>query len=184
MAEHKLFNLSRFKESIKTGVLKVKAAQPSDPAEDLFTFALGLCVAVKKVLFEKSETVFSSEPDIEKKLIIQFMRRMRIDGMEKFNQTTFLSVVHFYKDAAALASNAPAGVLIVYIERKFVPEMLRLLKYPYIDYDEDAEVLDGIGAIANLIAGQFKKELVRLGHADLEMSHFKSSVNSVANGIE
>ena len=184
MANFNLFELSNFKELIKNSVLKTKIVHQSDHAEDLFTIALGLCAAVKKIYFERSEDVFSCEPVIEKTLIIQFMRRMRIDGMEKFNQTTFVSAVHFYKDAAAAASNLPIGVLIVYIERKFVPEMLRLFKYPYIDYDDDTEVLDGIGAIANLIAGQFKKELVHLGYPDLEMFHFKSYINSVANGVE
>ena len=112
------------------------------------------------------------------------MQRMRVEAMEKFNQTTFCSFIHFYKDAAALQANEFAGFLLVYIERIFVPEMLRILKYPYIDYDNDDEVLDGTGAIVNLIAGQFKKELARLGYADLEMSHFKSYVNTIANGVD
>ncbi|MBI4309333.1 MAG: hypothetical protein HY591_03270 [Candidatus Omnitrophica bacterium] len=178
------FNVFKVKESIKNSILKIKTVPDSNHAEDLFTMSLALCAGVKRIFFEKSEAVFSNEPVIEKKLIIQFMQRMRIDGMEKFDQTTVLSAVHFYKDAADLASSLPAGVMIVYIERKFVPEMLRLFKYPYIDYDDDTEVLDGAGAIVNLIAGQFKKELGRLGYADLQMSPFKSYINSSVNGVE
>ena len=179
MAENP-FDLSKFKAAFKSSDLK----NQEDNSEALFTMSLALCASVKKVFFEKSETKFSSEPIVEKKLIIQFMQRMRIDAMEKFNQTTFFSVVHFYKDTAALEKNTPVGVLIVYIERKFVPEMLRLLKYPYIDYDNDNEVMDGAGSIVNLIAGQFKKELARLGYADLEISPFKSYVNTVADGVD
>ncbi len=155
-----------------------------DYSEPLFTMALALAAAVKKVFYEKSEQKFSSEPTIEKRAIIQFVNRMRIDAMEKFNTTTFLSVIHYYKDNAALKNNEPIGLIIVYIERTFVPEMLRLFKYPYIDYDDDDEVLDGIGAISNLIAGYFKKELARLGYADLEMSHFRTAINSVLDGVE
>ncbi|MBI3601981.1 MAG: hypothetical protein HY209_03715 [Candidatus Omnitrophica bacterium] len=151
---------------------------------ELLTMARALSMAVKKVFFEKSETRFSGEPIIEEKRITQFVNRMRVDAMEKFNVTTFLSAVHYYKDTAALEKNDPVGLIVVYIERTFVPEMLRLLRYPYIDYDHDDEVLDGAGAIANLIAGYFKKELSRLGYIDLEMSHFKSAINSVLDGIE
>ncbi len=155
-----------------------------DDSEATFVMALGLTVAVKKVFFEKAEARFSDEPAIERQLITQFMQRMRVDAMQKFNQTTFFSAVHFYKDVASLDRNAPLGLIIVFIERKFVPEMLRLLKYPYIDYDDDDEVLDGTGAIANLIAGQFKKELIGLGYKDMEMSPFKSHINTVGNGVE
>jgi hypothetical protein len=178
-----LFDLSKFKESIK-GSLGSKPLDKGAHGEALFTMSLALTAAVKKVFFEKSETKFSAEPVSEKKPIIQFVQRMRVEAMEKFNQTTFFSVIHFHKDVAAMQANDPIGFIIVYIDRKFVPEMLRMLKYPYIDYDEDSEVLDGTGAIANLIAGQFKKELTRLGYADLEMSHFKSFINTAANGVE
>lgn len=178
------FDLSKLKEAIKKSALKAKTPAEAEHAERLFTMALALSAATKKVFFEKSDLKFSSEPLIEKKPIIQFMQRMRVEAMEKFNQTTFFSVVHFYKDVAGLQANDPVGFLIAYIERTYVPEMLRLLKYPYIDYDDDDEVLDGTGAIVNLIAGQFKKELIRLGYVDLEMSHFKSFINTFVNGIE
>ena len=121
---------------------------------------------------------------VEIKSIDQFMRRMRVDGVKKFEAATFLSVVNLYKNAAAVDAGDPLGVVIVYIERMSVPEVLRLLKYPYVDYDNDPEVLDGIGAIANLIGGYFKKELAGLGYPDLEMSHFRSYVNSLAEGID
>jgi len=183
MVTSPLFDLAKFKEFAKDALQKKNVARP-DQSEELFTMALALSAAVKKVFFEKSESKFSSEPVIGKNAIIQFVNRMRVDAREKFNSTTLLSMVHFYKDSAALEKDDPIGLIIVYIEREFVPEVLRLLKYPYIDYDNDDEVLDGIGTITNLIAGYFKKELNRLGYIDLEMSAFKSAVNTVLDGVE
>ena len=178
-----LFNLAKFRELAREG-LQQRYLLSGDHSEDLFTMTLSLSAAVKKVFFEKSENKFSSEPVIGKKIIIQFVNRMRVDAMEKFNSTTLLSMVHFYKNSAALEKNDPVGLIIVYIERDFVPELLRLLKYPYIDYENEIEVLDGIGTITNLIAGYFKKELARLGYIDLEMSAFKSAMNTVLDGVE
>lgn len=177
------FDLGKFKELAKEG-LSNKSVMASDRSEERFTMALALSAAIKKVFFEKSEQKFSSEPIVEKKPIVQFVNRMRIDAMEKFNATTFLSAVHYYKDTVAMGKDIPTGLIIVYIERTFVPEMLRLFKYPYIDYDNNDEVLDGIGAIANLIAGSFKIELGRLSYIDLEMSHFRSAINTVLDGIQ
>jgi len=184
MADSNLFSdLAKFKELAKQG-LSDKLVPKPDQSEEIFTMSLALSAAVKKVFFERSELKFSSEPAIERKPIVQFVNRMRIDAMEKFNSTTFLAAVHYYRNAQAMTKEPPLGVVIIYIERTFVPEMLRLFKYPYIDYDNDDEVLDGIGAIANLIAGFFKIELGRLGYIDLEMSHFRSAINSVLDGLE
>ncbi len=177
------FDLARFKELSKKS-LSDKPVIRNDHGEEIFTISLALSAAVKKVFFERSELKFSAEPVIEKKPIVQFVNRMRIDAMEKFNKTTFLSCVYYYKDQVTFQKHIPVGVLIVYIERKYVPEMLRLFKYPYIDYDNDDEVLDGIGAISNLIAGYYKKELARLGYIDLEMSPFKSAINTVLDGVD
>lgn len=175
--------LPRFRQ-IANEYLSTKAKVKHDHSEDLFTMALALSAATKKVFFEKSEQKFSSEPNIELRSVIQFVNRMRIDAMEKFNTATMLSVVHYYKDNVSLEKNEPTGLIIVYIEKTFVPEMLRLFKYPYIDYDNNDEVLDGIGAITNLIAGYFKKELARLGYIDLEMSPFRSAINTILDGVE
>ena len=64
-----------------------------------------------------------------------------------------------------------------------LPEFLRLLQYPYIDYDNDHDVKDGCGTIANLIAGQYKREVGAMGYKDLMMSHFESFITA-PEGVE
>lgn len=185
MSDSKPLDINELKNLVKLNAPKTILSKNSgNNSEALFTLALALTAAIKKIFYERAEAKFSQEPIIDKKPIIQFVKRMRIDAMEKFNQTTIFSVVHYYKDVDHLERNLPIGCIIIYIEKKFVPELLRLLKYPYIDYDDEAEVKDGCGAISNLIAGQFKKEFIALGYKDLEMSHFKSFINNVQDGID
>ncbi len=178
------------KHSLSWSIQKIKEAfaeKPITPAEHasaLIDMSIALSVAIKKVFLKKSKTRFSEDPLIAKKGIVSFSGRLRIDAMEKFNQTTIMSVVHYFKDQAHLKGNKPAGLLIIYLERNFVPEMLRLLQYPYIDSDDDRDVFDGSGAIINLIAGHFKNELKVLGYEDLEMSHFQSFINKVPQGVD
>src|SRR5690242_1051815 len=92
-----LFDLKKFRELAKEGLSDKVVTKKGDRTEEVFTMSLALAAAVKKVFFKRSELKFSSEPKIEKPPIIQFVNRMRIDAMEKFNATTFLSAVHFYK---------------------------------------------------------------------------------------
>jgi len=174
------------KEILRNSVVKQKINTLKDYYdESLFTLALSLSAAVKKMFFEKSERKFSAEPLLEKKLIIHFLDRMRIDGLEKFNNPAVFSVIHLYASSKDLEKRInPLGVLIVYVEKTYLPELLRHLKYPYVEYDDDDEVKDGCGAICNLIAGSWKREISNLGYIDLEISYFESYINTNINGIE
>lgn len=155
-----------------------------DHSSALFTMSLALAVAVRKIFREKATLSFSREPIIEKKLVTRFMRRMRVDPMEKFNAPTVVSAIQFYKNRKDMDLNEPAGVLLVYVEVAFLSRLLRLLDYPEIDDDEEEEAEDACGALCNIIAGYFKNELISLGYAPLEMTSFESHINSVVNGVD
>ncbi len=73
--------------------------------------------------------------------------------------------------------------MIVYLEKEFLPEFLRLLQYPYIDSDDEMEVKDGCGTLVNLIAGQYKREMADLGYKDVMMSPFESYINTAMDGV-
>ncbi len=182
MAEEKKNSLVWSLQKIKEAFTE-KPVSRAEHASNLIDMSVALSVAVKKVFFEKSRTMFSEDPVIQKKGIVAFSGRLRIDAMEKFNQTTIMSVVHYFLNQEDLDKNKPVGLLIIYLERSYVPEMLRLLQYPYIEFDDDRDVTDGSGAIINLIAGHFKNELKALGYEDLEMSHFQSFINKVPMGV-
>lgn len=93
------------------------------------------------------------------------------------------SVLEFAADEQGVEKKVYMVTLVVYLERKFLPEFLRLLQYPYIDSDDDTEVKDGCGTLVNIIAGQYKKEMANLGYKDLMMSPFESGINTAADGV-
>jgi len=171
------------KDIVRQESAKMNLRSFSVEGESAFTLALALSAAVKKIFYEKSGTVFSNEPKLEKKLITQFVHRMRVDAMEKFNATTAFSVVQFAANDETLEKQAYLITLVVYLEQKFLPEFLRLLQYPYIDSDDETEVKDGCGTLCNLIAGQYKREITALGYKDLMMSPFENYINTAADGV-
>jgi len=173
----------KYGKSAKFGYAKRKILLREDHSSALFTMSLALAVAVRKIFREKSSLKFSKEPLIEKKPITNFMKRMRVDPMEKFNAPTVVSVIHFYKNMEEMDRGKPSGVLLTYIEIAHIMSLLRLLDYPDIDEDEEEEVEDACGAICNIIGGYFKAELHALGYPQLEMSSFESYINSVINGV-
>jgi hypothetical protein len=106
-----------------------------------------------------------------------------VDAMEKFNSATVFSVIGFAATEEGLEKQECQMTMIVYLEKTFLPEFLRLLQYTYVDFDDDMEVKDGCGTLANLIAGQYKKEMANLGYKDFVMSTFDSYINTAVNGI-
>lgn len=149
----------------------------------LFTMSLALAVAVRKIFREKAEIKFTREPLIEKKPITHFMRRMRIDPMEKFNSPAVVSYILFYKNRKEMDLEKPTGLLLSYIELSYLTHLLKVLDYPEIDDDDEEQVEDACGAVCNIIAGYFKNELIALGFPALEMTAFESYINSVVNGV-
>ncbi len=179
------FDINQVRDWIKSIISRLKLNIPQNNSEASFTMSLALSAAAKKTFYEKAEIKFSAEPVISKHPIVHFKGSMRIDALEKFNNPTVFSYVHFYKNFKAMQQGAdPLGVVIIYVEKVYLPELLRLLHYPYVDSEDDSSVKDGCGALVNLIAGHFKKELINLGYQDMEMSHFKSYINLNLDGVE
>ena len=138
--------------------------------------------SVKKI-FEKRGVKLSTKPMLEKKPIIEFMRRMRVFGMEKFPNPTYISTINFYLSKKDLEKQTTIGVVALYIEQEFMDKLIKMLQYPQIDEDDEEQVKDACGAICNLICGQFKADLSLMGYWNLEMSFFSSYRNSALMGI-
>ncbi len=155
-----------------------------DNAQELFTQAIHLAEVVKKILKNTGRVNLSSNPFLERKSIVEFMGRMRIFGMEKFDNPTYIAVVNYYADRQNLEQKKALGALVCYVEQDYVARLVRLLQYPRLEDDEDEEALkDASGTLCNLFAGQFKSEISKLGYIELQMSAFESFRNSSESGV-
>ncbi len=132
---------------------------------------------------ERGELNFSSFTK-EKKKIIDSEGRMRADGMEKFShEPTYVSAVNYFTNATDMSRDKALGALIVYVEQAYLPQLMKLLKYPPVDDESEDAMLDCCGTLSNIIAGRFKSEISQAGYIELEMSHFVNYRNSAFNGV-
>ncbi len=153
------------------------------PSSSLYGLTLLLSAAVRNMIQLKGGYDFTGEPVFVEKKIVQFHRRMRVDGLEKFGARTVFSAVKFYTSVETMERDEALGVLVVFVEADYLSRLLWSLDYPRIDEDDDAAILDGCGTLANLIAGYFVKEIYDAGYIHLQMSHFESYINTAVNGI-
>ena len=82
-----------------------------------------------------------------------------------------------------LAKKKTLGALVVYVEEDYVADLLRMLKYPQVDLNNDDALKDACGTLANIIAGRFKSEMIAHGFAALVMSPFTNYRNSALEGV-
>ena len=151
---------------------------------NLERFAGLLETGVTNLFFERGELNFSAPIAKEKKKIIDSDGRMRADGMEKFsNEPTYVSAVNYYANGKDLERDKALGTLVVYVEQEYLPQLMKLLKYPPIDDESEDAMLDSCGTLANIIAGRFKSEVSQAGFIELEMSHFMNYRNHSFNGV-
>ncbi|MBF0618597.1 MAG: hypothetical protein HQL19_00335 [Candidatus Omnitrophica bacterium] len=152
--------------------------------QELFQCALILSIAVKKMLQVKGGIYLSADPEPKEKNIVQFEKRMRVDGLEKFGDRTAFSTVFFCRDKEHLERHAAVGSFTIFIPVNYISKLLWQMEYPRIDEEDDMMVLDACGTVANLVAGYFVKEMMDMGYVHLEMSHFESYINTAVDGVE
>lgn len=152
--------------------------------KDLEKFADILIKGVAALFMERGEINFTKPAEKVLSPIIEYQGKIQADGMEKFkNEATYVSTVNYYLNAADMAKNKAVGALIVYVEQTYMPKIMKLLKYPPVDDENENALLDSCGTLCNILAGRFKSEIVSAGYLELEMSHFSTYRNSAVPGV-
>ena len=151
---------------------------------ELKNFADLLCQTVTQLFIDRGDIKFSKEPEIVKKDIIEYQGKMRADGMEKFNSPTYVSTLNYYVNAKDMENNKALGALVVYIEQSFMAILMKKLKYPTVDDENEEALKDSCGTLCNIIGGAFKSAISQKGYRELEMSHFLTYRNTASKGVD
>ncbi|HBG61484.1 MAG: hypothetical protein A2Y03_06130 [Omnitrophica WOR_2 bacterium GWF2_38_59] len=154
--------------------------QGTDP---FYVQALLLSEVVKRTLEQRAGIELSDHPEIVKVPIVDFMRKMRVWGLDKFKENTFISTVNMYRSKDDMDKDKVLGAIVLYMEGEFIPFLFKRLGYPDIDDQNEQDIEDAIGTFCNLIAAKFKQGIIQIGYKELEMSHFSSYQDQVPGGV-
>jgi len=152
--------------------------------DDFYIQALMLSKVIKRIFERKAKLELSRKPYFVLKPITEFMKRLRVSRLDKFEEKTYISTINYYKDEKALLNHVPVGALIIYIGETYLIDLIKKMDYPEVDIDDSEALEDACGTFCNLIAGNFKSGLTQLGYVELVMSHFTGYQNEVLNGVE
>ncbi len=156
---------------------------PSHQTKELFYLAILLTNEIRDLLKERGTIKLSGRPSMKKKPITEFGRRMRIDGLEKFNGPTFIAAINFYLNLRYMLKEKPVGAIVIYVEEEYLPIFLEQFNYPAVDVLDEEVLKDACGTLCNVMAGRFKLAIAKSGYQELEMSPFVAFRNNSVNGI-
>ena len=145
----------------------------------------GAFMAAMGQMLEKMGAISpSEEPKIEESEIIEYDGKMRVSGMEKFNNSSFLSVVNFYLNQGDMQRQKPKGALVLFFEAENTSKFLKAFGMRFADDEDDKSLMDACGQVCEAVAAEFKTELTRKGFVDLVVSKPRNYKNNVIEGID
>lgn len=139
---------------------------------------------IQEAIQSKSMQVFSQDPVIAQREIIEYDSRMRVFPMEKFNGPCYITVVNYYLTDQDLKNHNAYGAFVLYIEEECAGKLLKSLGHKGFDEDDEETVLDICSEFCKLLASNYKNELKNLGYKDLVMSDPLKYHNVVPEGVE
>ncbi|MCA9401611.1 MAG: chemotaxis protein CheX, partial [Candidatus Omnitrophica bacterium] len=146
-----------------------------------------LSTSIMSVVDETFKTMcnlsFTSEPKFGESEIIEYESRMRVFGLEKFNGPCYVTVINFFLDDKKLQQEDPCGTMVVYFEEDCASKILKALGYQIFNEDDEETVMDNCGEFCNVIAGNFKNELVNLGYKELVINAPLKYRNDIPEGV-
>ena len=105
-------------------------AEKKELPDDLYLQTILLAKVVERILQRRTDLELSTAPTWEKKPITEFVKRMRINGLSKFDVRCYISTINFYKTNEDLQNHKAIGAIILYIPETFVVKLMSELHYP------------------------------------------------------
>ena len=139
---------------------------------------------VEKILLESEKIIFTGESTVERKDLIEYDRRMRASGTDKFNYPAFVAAVNYYRNEREKMQHNACGALILYIRASAVDSILKNMGIRKYDDENEEEVAGKCADICLSLAEKFNKELMGAGYRELVLSQAIGAKNSIMQGVE
>ena len=126
---------------------------------------------------------FSEDPVVMERDIIEFDGRLSVDPMEKFNTVAHAAAINYFLSQKDLDEEVAVGAIILIIKEDVMDKFSRAMGHSSKDSDDDQVMKDTCGEMLNVLAGNLKGELSRLGYAELFLSAPKKYKNTIRDGV-
>ncbi len=149
---------------------------------ELKILAEALAEAISKT-FEEKGSLRLHKSSLERRDIIEYNGKMRISGLEKFNNPAIISFVNYYLSEQDQKKQNALGALIIFVLESQVISLLNKLGYPKVDEDNEEALQASCGQLCHDFGTAFKSKLAGMGYTDPVMSAPQNFRNNIPQGI-
>ena len=95
------------------------------------------CACVQKSVEEYCQATFAKNPKVEQRDIIEYQSRMRVFGLEKFNDTCYIAHSNLYESPLEQEQKDTCGLIIVYVSDENAERLFKSLLRGREESDEE-----------------------------------------------
>lgn len=139
---------------------------------------------VEKMFRETEKVIFTGEPTVERKDLIEYERRMLASGTDRFNDPAYVAAVNFYRSERDKEQHNACGAIILYIRASVVDSILKKMNIRNYDDENEEEVAGKCSEICSIFAEKLNRELMDIGYKELVIGQAIGAKNSIMQGVE
>ncbi len=152
--------------------------------KNLESIANSFAELVLGILQERDADAFAGKTTMKKKATMEYDGKLRISGMDIFNESTYISAVSFYSSEKAMASHQAIGATCFYVLKEKAPLLYKNLGLSGFNDEDDDQMVEYFGKFVTSVVDKFKSKAVGLGYSSLIASPPANYINSVPVGID
>jgi hypothetical protein len=115
---------------------------------------------------------------------MEYEGKLRVVGMDIFNQSTYVAIVSFYESEKLRDEHCACGALIQYILKATAENFFKTLGFKNIDEDDQDKMFECSSKVCKMLAEKIRTEFSSFGYSSLSVSEPETYLNSVPFGVD
>src|SRR5262245_42886162 len=112
---------------------------------------------VQKTIEEHCSVVFAKDAKVEVRDIIEYASRLRVFGLEKFNDTCYIGLTNLFETPEDVKANKPCGLILVFVREDSSERLFKTLLKGQEGEDEELQ-MDNTKHLAEKLFQNFKRK--------------------------
>jgi len=136
---------------------------------------------VQSTVAEHCQVTFTKDAKVETRDIIEYESRMRVFGLEKFNDTCFIALVNLYESPLEMERKDVCGVIITYVNEENAERFFKA-RLKGRDEEDDELIVELSKELCLAIFERFKNSAHKFGYANLVRGEVESYRSNIEEG--
>jgi len=146
------------------------------------SLAEGFRDCIQKTLEEHCSVIFTKDAKVEQLDIIEYDSRLRVFGLEKFNDTCNIGVINMYGNAEDQKQKRSCGCIIIYVKEESAERLFKSLLKGLEGEDEEL-IMECVRGLCQRVFNNFKRKATQFGYQNLLSGEPEMYLSNVEEGV-